>query len=74
LLGYTPAKYTEAVFLDAITKIKESARRYGKKLGILVADGKSAQEAKKEFDLVAIGTDVRAMQAWFRTALEEAKR
>lgn len=54
-------------------KIKETAKECGKKVGILVPDGKSAQQAKKDFDLVAIGTDVRAIQAWFRKTLDEAK-
>lgn len=66
LLGYTPAKYTEKVFLDAIDTIVTTAKKHGKKVGTLVPDGKAAVEAKKRFDLVALGTDVRALQAWFR--------
>lgn len=66
LLGYTPAKYTEGIFLDAVDVILATARKHGKKVGMLVPDGKTAMEAKKRFDLVAIGTDVRALQAWFR--------
>ena len=73
LLGYTPAKYTEAVFIQAIDKIVETAKRNGKKSGILVPDGERAQRAKERFDLVAVGTDIRAMQAWFNNALEIAR-
>ncbi|KAI1452446.1 Pyruvate/Phosphoenolpyruvate kinase-like domain-containing protein [Annulohypoxylon moriforme] len=73
LLGYAPAKYTEAVFLDAIEKINKTAKKYGKKTGILASNGEHARRAKKDFDFVAIGTDVRAMQSWYGTELKVAK-
>ena len=73
LLGYTPAKYTEKAFLEAIDKIVATAKKHGKKVGILVPDGVAAIEAKKRFDLVALGTDVRALQAWFRKEIATAR-
>lgn len=73
LLGYVPAKYSEKVFIDAIEAIRATATKHGKKVGILVADGTKARDAKKDFDLVAIGTDVRALQAWFGAALKDAR-
>lgn len=73
LLGSTPAKYTEAKFLAAIDKIVGAARTHDKEVGMLVADGEQACAAKERFDLIAIGTDVRAMQALYRAALEKAR-
>lgn len=73
MLGYTPAKYTEPEFLDAIDSIVAAARKHGKKVGTLVADGEAAKQAMKRFDLVAIGTDVRAIQAFYGNALRVAR-
>lgn len=73
LLGYVPAKYSEKIFVDAIETIRATSIKHGKKVGILVADGTKAQHAKDKFDLIAIGTDVRALQAWFGVALEKAR-
>ena len=73
LLGYTPAKYTEAIFLEAIEKITEAAKKHGKKVGILVLDGEGAKKAREQFDFIALGTDVRAIQAWFRKELTAAR-
>lgn len=72
LLGYTPAS-TEPVFLEAIDLIVEAAKRNGKKVGILVANGQQAKEASARFDFVAMGTDVRALQAFFSTELSVAR-
>lgn len=73
LLGYIPAKYSEKVFINAIDTIRATATKYGKKVGILVTDGAKAQDAKKDSDLIAIGTDVRALQAWFGAVLKDAR-
>lgn len=73
LLGYTPAKYTEPAFLEAIDSIVAAARKHGKKVGTLVANGEEAKEAMKRFDFVAIGTDVRALQAFYSNALRVAR-
>lgn len=68
-----PPKYNEAVFLGAIDKILRTAKKHGKKTGILAPDEKTAKKYKDVFDFIAIGTDVRAMQDWFRTQLADAK-
>lgn len=73
MLGYTPAKYNEPEFLEGIDKIVAACRKYGKKVGILVATGEEARKAKERFDIVAIGTDVRAMQAFYKKELEVAR-
>jgi 2-keto-3-deoxy-L-rhamnonate aldolase RhmA len=48
LLEYTPAKYTEAVFLDAIEKVNKTAKKYGKKAIILAPDGESAKKGSSK--------------------------
>ncbi|MCJ1301863.1 hypothetical protein MMC08_004664 [Hypocenomyce scalaris] len=73
LLGYTPAKYTETVFLEAIDKVVAVAKKHGKKVGILVLDGEAAKKAKERFDLVVMSADVRALQAWYGKELKVAK-
>ena len=73
LLGYTPAKYTETVFLEAIDKVVAIAKKYGKKVGILVLDGEAAKKAKERFDLVVMSADVRALQAWYGKELKVAR-
>lgn len=73
LLGYTPAKYTEKVFLDAIEHINATAKKHGKKTGILVANGEIAKERLKEFDFVAMGTEIRALQAFYGRELSVAR-
>lgn len=73
LLGYTPAKYTESVFLEAIDKVITSAKKYGKKTGILAVDGEAAKRAKERFDFVILGADARALQAWYKRELAVAR-
>lgn len=73
LLGYTPAKYTEKIFLEAIDHINTTAKKCGKKVGILVANGEIATERLKEFDFVAMGTEIRALQAFYGRELAIAR-
>lgn len=73
LLGYTPAKYTEPVFLEAIDKVVASAKKHGKKCGILAVDGEAAKRYKERFDMVVLSNDVRSLQAWYRREMEIAK-
>jgi 4-hydroxy-2-oxoheptanedioate aldolase len=73
LLGYTPAKYTEPVFLEAIDKVVASAKKYGKKTGILAIDGEAARKAKERFYFVVMSADVRALQAWYGKQLKIAR-
>ena len=73
MLGYTPAKYTETVFLEAVDKVVESARKHGKKVGILAVDGEAARKAKERFDLVVMSADVRALQAWYGNEMKVAR-
>ena len=70
ILGYAPAKYTEPMFLDAIERINSTAKKYGKKTGLVVVDGEAAKKAEARFDLVVLSADVRALQGWYRTQLE----
>ena len=72
LLGYCSAKQTETIFLEAIDTIVETARRHGKKTGIVVLDGESAKKAKQRFDFVVLSADVRALQAWYGRELNLA--
>lgn len=73
LLGYTPAKYTEKIFLDAIDKVVASAKKHGKKVGTLSVDGEAAKKAKERFDLVLLSADARAIQTWYRRELGIAR-
>ena len=75
LLGYTPAKHTEPEYLAAIDRIVAVAKREGKKVGWLVANGEEARKERERgrFDFVAIGTDVRALQGFYRREVEVAR-
>ncbi|KAI0181269.1 Pyruvate/Phosphoenolpyruvate kinase-like domain-containing protein [Hypoxylon sp. FL1284] len=73
LLGYTPAKFTETVFLEAIDKVVASAKRHGKKVGILAADGEAARKAKERFDLIVVNGDAKSMLAWYQRELGIAR-
>jgi 4-hydroxy-2-oxoheptanedioate aldolase len=42
--------------------------------GILVNNGDLAREAKKRFDFVVIGGDVKALGFWFAAQLEAAAK
>ena len=43
LLNYAPARYDEPIFLRALDKITEAAKRHGKYVGILVSDGDAGE-------------------------------
>ncbi|KAI1392695.1 Pyruvate/Phosphoenolpyruvate kinase-like domain-containing protein [Hypoxylon trugodes] len=73
ILGYTPAKFTEIAFLEAIDKVVASAKKHGKKVGILTADGEAAKKAKGRFDLVVVNGDAKAMMAWYEKELKIAR-
>lgn len=73
LLGYTPAKWNEPVFLEAIDKVVASTKKYGKKVGILSVDGEAAKKAKERFDLVVMSADIRSLQAWYTKELKIAR-
>ncbi|GFZ43170.1 hypothetical protein JCM24511_00889 [Saitozyma sp. JCM 24511] len=73
LMGYTPGS-TEPEFLGAIDTILAAAKEAGKKTGILVNNGDLAREAKKRFDFVVIGGDVKALGFWFAAQLEAAAK
>ena len=73
LLGYAPAKGTEPEFRDAINRIVSTTKKHCKKTGILAREGERAKEAKERFDFVALGADVRALQAWYGRELEVAR-
>ncbi|RXK38685.1 hypothetical protein M231_03995 [Tremella mesenterica] len=72
LLGYTPAN-NEPKFVQAIDTIISAAREAGKLTGILVNTGEQAKEAKKKFDFVMIGGDVKSMVFWFGDQLKAAR-
>ncbi|ODN97163.1 hypothetical protein I350_08143 [Cryptococcus amylolentus CBS 6273] len=65
LLGYTPAKGDEPVFVEAIAKIVAAARKHGKWVGRLVNDGPLAVQALETFDSVAITGDTKAITNWY---------
>lgn len=73
LLGYAPAKGTEPQFQAAIDQIVAAAKKHGKKIGILMKDGESAKQAKERFDFIALGAEVRALQAWYGKELAVAR-
>lgn len=73
LLGYTPANFADTALLQAISNVVASAKRYGKKVGILSTDGEAAKKAKEMFDLIVLNTDVRTLQAWYGKELNIAR-
>jgi len=62
-LGRDPAADpTDAVVLDAIRQVRESAHAAGKRIGIFCGSAESARERIHEgFDLVSIGTDLQML-------------
>lgn len=73
LLGYAPAKGHESIFKEAIDKIVTTAKKHGKKVGILAKDGEAAKVMRQRFDFIALGADARALQAWYGKELSVAK-
>ncbi|RSH82332.1 uncharacterized protein EHS24_007299 [Apiotrichum porosum] len=73
LLGYTPARGDEPVFVNAINRIEAAARRHGKWFGRLVNDGSLAKQAFKTFDAVAITGDTKAITNWYTAEIKEAR-
>ena len=73
LLGYTPAKWTETVFLEAVDKVVATAKKYDKKVGITAMDGEATKKALERFDLVILSGDVKSMQAWYKREMKIAR-
>jgi 4-hydroxy-2-oxoheptanedioate aldolase len=73
LLGYAPAKGDESPFTEAIDRIVSTAKKHGKKVGILAKDGEAAKTMKERFDFIALGADARALQGWYGKELTLAK-
>ena len=73
LLGYAPAKGDEEPFTEAIDRIVTTAKKHGKKTGILAKDGEAAKAMRERFDFIALGADTRALQAWYGKELKLAK-
>lgn len=69
LLGYTPAKGDEPIFVDALEKIVAAARRHGKWAGRMVNNGTVAKEVQKTFDMVAVTGDTKAIQNWYTSEI-----
>ena len=73
ILGHIPANGDEPEFVDAIQKIVDAARKHGKWVGRLSNNGAMCKEHLKVFDTVALGYDVRAVQAWYTSELKTAR-
>lgn len=73
LLGYTPARGDEPVFVNAIEKIVAAGRKHGKWTGRMVNNGAAAKEAREKYDTVAITGDTKAIQNWYMAEFEIAR-
>jgi 4-hydroxy-2-oxoheptanedioate aldolase len=73
LLGYTPARGDEPVFVDAIQKIVAAAKKHGKWVGRLVNDGEGAVRELKTFDSVAITGDTKAVTNWYTAQIAQVR-
>lgn len=62
LLGYVPARWDEPDFLEAIRTVEEACKKHGKVAGILGRNGQHAHELSQRFNLIGLGSDVRALQ------------
>jgi 4-hydroxy-2-oxoheptanedioate aldolase len=62
LLGYVPARWDEPEFLAALEKVRQAGIKHGKHVGILARGGDHAKELKKDWKLIGLGSDVRALQ------------
>ncbi|WRT63128.1 uncharacterized protein IL334_000031 [Kwoniella shivajii] len=73
LMGRHPARPDDVDYFNAIEKIRSTGERYGKKTGIVVVDGETAQKALEKYDFVILSNEVRALQAWYKTELAVAR-
>ncbi|KAJ5671420.1 2-4-dihydroxyhept-2-ene-1-7-dioic acid aldolase, partial [Penicillium longicatenatum] len=73
ILGYVPAKGSEAEFVSAIEKIVAAARKHGKWVARLSNNGALCREHLKVFDTVALSYDIRAIQSWYTAELQAAR-
>jgi 4-hydroxy-2-oxoheptanedioate aldolase len=73
LLGYVPARGDEPVFVDAVKKIVDAARRHGKWAGRMVNNGSVAKSERATYDTVAITGDTKAIQNWYISEFEIAR-
>lgn len=73
LLGYTPARGDEPVFVEAMDKIVAAARKHGKWAARMVNNGTVANDVKGTFDTVAITGDTKALQNWYIAELEKVR-
>ena len=76
VLGYAPPKWTEPNFLALIDTVVAACKKAGKPCGILMPDGEKAKWAKEKWgiQIMAMGTDVKAIQLWMAAQLGAAKK
>jgi 4-hydroxy-2-oxoheptanedioate aldolase len=73
LLGYVPAKWTEPEFVDALEAVKAAGKKHGKYVGILAKNGQHAKELRKEWSIVGLGSDVRALSTAMTATVAAAR-
>lgn len=72
LLGYVPARWDEPEFLDALETVRQAGLKHGKHVGILARNGQHANELSKNWKLIGLGSDVRALQTAMQNTVKAA--
>ena len=73
MLGYVPSNGTEEEYIDAIDKVVATAKKYGKKTGILAPDGAAAKKIVGKFDFIVIGNDAKMFGQFLTSQVTAAK-
>jgi 4-hydroxy-2-oxoheptanedioate aldolase len=72
LLGYVPARWDEPEFLEALESVRQAGLKHGKHVGILAKNGQHANELSKQWKLIGLGSDVRALQTAMKNTVAAA--
>ncbi|KAH6951994.1 Pyruvate/Phosphoenolpyruvate kinase-like domain-containing protein [Fusarium avenaceum] len=70
ILGYVPVKGDEPEFVNAMERVVNAARKYGKWVGRLSNDAVAAKKHLNTFDTVALSYDVRVIKNWYSAELQ----
>lgn len=75
LFNKVPANWSDPEFSSVAEKIFSTAKKHGKKTGVLALDGAASKMITEKFgvDFIVLGGDVRALQGWFAKELGAAK-
>lgn len=73
LLGYVPARWDEPEFLAALDKVRHACAKHNKHAGLLVRNGQHAKELSESWQMIGLGSDVRALQNAMKAIVTAAR-